>query len=59
MEFNAHRVFYASTIIKRFDKLDLMEYSVIVDNKIDYDVDIHKYDSFKGRVTGLFYFKKR
>lgn len=58
VEFNAHRIFYASTIIASFDKLNLIEYSVIVDNKIDYNVDIHKYDSYRGHVTGLFYFKK-
>ncbi len=46
------------TIINCFDKLKLVEYSVIVDKKIDYNVDIHKYDDYEGHVVGLFYFKK-
>lgn len=58
VEFNAHRIFYASTIIECFDKLNLMEYSVIVDKRIDYNADIHKYDNYDGHVVGLFYFKK-
>lgn len=59
LEFNAHRIFYADTIISCFDKLTLLEYSVIANNVIDYNEDIHKYDSMdKGYVTGLFLFKK-
>lgn len=57
--FNAHRVFYADTIVGCFDKLDLVEYSVIIDRKIEYNVDIHKYDGYADEnVTGLFYFVK-
>lgn len=59
VEFNAHRVFYASTVIKCFNKLKLLEYSVIDGNKILYDVDINKYDSYAHEhVTGLFMFEK-
>ncbi len=59
VEFNAHRVFYANTIVRCMHSLNLMEYSVIADGKIEYDVDIHKYDSLgAGYVIGLFYFQK-
>lgn len=59
VEFNAHRVFYASTVIHCFDKLKLLEYSVIDGNKIEYNVDINKYDSYiHEHVTGLFMFEK-
>lgn len=44
VEFNAHRVFYASTVIGCFDKLELLEYSCAAEGQIEYDVDIHKYD---------------
>ncbi len=44
VEFNAHRVFFASTIIDCFHGLELKEFSCVFDGKIEYDVDIHKYD---------------
>ena len=44
VEFNAHRVFYASTVIGCFDKLELLEYSCAAEGQIEYDVDIHKYE---------------
>lgn len=59
VEFNAHRVFYADTIISIFDQLNLVEYSVTDNGDIEYNADIHKYDSYdKGRVMGLFLFEK-
>ncbi|HBV81986.1 MAG TPA: hypothetical protein DEB74_04140 [Lachnospiraceae bacterium] len=57
VEFNAHRIFYAQTIVSSFDKLRLVEYSVIADRTIDYNADLHKYDG-NGFFTGLFCFEK-
>lgn len=45
VEFNAHRVFYAETIISCFSSLKLEEFSCAADGKIEYNVDIHKYDA--------------
>ena len=45
VEFNAHRVFYASTIIECFSTLHLEEFSCAAEGKIEYHVDIHKYDN--------------
>ncbi len=59
VEFNAHRVFKAHTVISCFEHLKLLEYSVIKDRKIKENVDIHKYDGWdKEHVTGLFLFEK-
>lgn len=61
LEFNAHRVFYPSTVIDCFDSLILEEFSCTSDGKIEYDVDIHKYDNdiHKGNYRcGMFYFTK-
>lgn len=45
VEFNAHRVFYASTIVKCFATLKLEEFSCACNGKIEYNVDIHRYDN--------------
>lgn len=59
VQFNAHRIFYAETIIKNFDQLNLLEYSVIKDRKIYYNVDLHAYDNLEyNYVVGLFRFQK-
>lgn len=61
IEFNAHRVFYAETIVKEFDQMKLLEYSCTADGRIEYDVDIHKYDDDKHNGNyryGLFHFVK-
>lgn len=61
VEFNAHRVFFASTIIDSFNKLKLLEYSCVANNCIEYDVDINKYDDCTkdGNYRyGLFKFQK-
>ena len=63
LEFNAHRVFYPSTIVESFNELELQEFSVINEycKEIEYNVDIHKYDNELGEgglKFGLFYFKK-
>jgi hypothetical protein len=62
IEFNAHRVFYASTIVKAFNECDLVEYSSTSKGCIEYNIDLHKYDDDKslgGGRFGLFHFKKR
>lgn len=61
VEFNAHRVFYASTVIECFSTLHLKEFSCVAEGKIEYNVDLHKYDcdSHNGEWRyGLFYFVK-
>lgn len=45
VEFNAHRVFYASTVLACFNTLHLEEFSCTSQGKIEYDVDIHRYDN--------------
>lgn len=60
VEFNAHRVFYASTIIDCFSDMELQEFSCCGDGKMEYHVDIHKYDDDEYDYWfGLFYFVKR
>lgn len=44
VEFNAHRIFYASTIASCFNKMHLEEFSCTSQGSIEYDVDLHKYD---------------
>ena len=61
IEFNAHRVFYVETIVREFDQVKLLEYSCTADGKIEYNVDIHKYDWDKHNGNyryGLFHFIK-
>lgn len=61
LEFNAHRVFYPSTVIDCFSSLTLEEFSCTSDGKIEYGVDIHKYDNdlHNGNYRyGMFYFTK-
>lgn len=61
VEFNAHRVFYASTIVECFGEFTLKEYSCTADGKIEYSVELHKYDEddHHGNYRyGLFHFVK-
>lgn len=61
VEFNAHRVFYATTIVECFRDLQLMEFSCAANKKIERDVEIHKYDqdTHNGEYRyGLFHFHK-
>lgn len=61
VEFNAHRVFYASTVVDCFSSLRLEEFSCTAEGKIEYNVDIHKYDNdpHNGEYRyGLFFFVK-
>lgn len=62
IEFNAHRVFYASTIVKEFVECELLEYSCTKDGFIEYNIELTKYDndmSLGGARFGLFYFRKK
>ena len=61
VEFNAHRVFYAATVVACFSSLQLQEFSCTSLGKMEYDVDLHKYDGdeHNGEYRyGLFYFVK-
>lgn len=61
LEFNAHRVFYASTIVDAFPEYELVEYSCTYNGFIEYNVAIHKYDndiSIGGSRFGLFHLRK-
>lgn len=61
VEFNAHRVFYPSTVVECFHEMKLMEFSCTYEGKIEYDVAIHKYDNdpHDGEYRyGLFHFRK-
>lgn len=61
VEFNAHRVFYPSTVISCFDKLTLQEFSVTSQGTITYHADVHAFDddSHNGEWRyGLFHFTK-
>jgi len=61
IEFNAHRVFYAETIVRAFDGMVLEEYSTTFGENIDYNVDVHAHDEVTakgGNLFGLFVFKK-
>ena len=61
IEFNAHRVYAAQTIVDAFSKLKLIEFSSCYHSQIERDIDIHKYDNWveKGGFRfGLFRFEK-
>jgi len=63
LEFDAHRVFYASSIVSAFSQMKLIEFAVIYEpnNYIEYDVPIDKYDNDEqkgGGRFGLFAFEK-
>jgi hypothetical protein len=56
--FNAHRIFYAQTIINLFDKLDLKSFSAVNDgNKLIQNASLHDFDNAKYS-CGLFHFTK-
>lgn len=61
VEFNAHRVFYPSTVISCFDKLKLQEFSVTSQGTITYHADVYAYDDDPHNGDwryGLFHFVK-
>lgn len=62
VEFNAHRVFFANTIVEEFRGMELVEFACTAQGEIEYNVDIHKYDEdmHNGNFRyGLFHFIKR
>ncbi len=64
LEFNAHRIFYAQTVVDSFSDMELLEFSAVHDleDKIEYNIDIHKYDNEDdnaGMRFGLFVFEKK
>jgi len=63
VEFDAHRIFYASTIVNSFSEMDLVEFAAVheLEDYIEYNIDIHKYDDeYNGGLRfGLFEFVKR
>ncbi len=62
LEYNAHRIFYPTTIVKAFDPLSLIEFSVATGDGIESNVKIKKYDEERynrGARFGLFHFRKK
>ncbi len=62
IEFNAHRVFYASTVVDCFEGCTLKEFSSAKNDEYEENIDIHKYDkdaSLGGTRFGLFHMVKR
>lgn len=65
MEFNAHRVFYAQTVIDAFSECELVEFytnTLEREMKLVQVKDIHQFDkeiNNKGQRFGLFMFRKR
>lgn len=61
LEFNAHRVFFATTVRDSFAPLELVEYSSAYKGQLERDIDLHKYDEWTewgGERFGLFRFRK-
>lgn len=56
--FNAHRIFYASTIVETFDELELVEFACETNNQLEIVTDIHKYDNDDRGRFGMFMFQK-
>lgn len=59
VEFNAHRVFYAWTILEAFSEMELVEFSVVEGGnaKINNCASVDQYDTFHIG-AGLFHFQK-
>lgn len=61
VEFNAHRVFYAQTIVDCFSQLQLIEFAYTAKGELELGNDLHKYDNdmHDGEYRyGLFHFVK-
>ena len=58
VEFNAHRIFYAETIVKEFSKCKLIEFSIDRGTHIEYDASLHVLDDANDYEFGLFYFQR-
>ncbi len=62
LEFNAHRVFFAQTIVDCFENSELKEFSSCYLDEYIENIDIHRYDDWEklgGDRFGLFWFVKR
>lgn len=62
VEFNAHRIFYAETIVEAFSQMELLQLDCCNGGKIEYDIDIHKYDNDNRKGCdrfGLFRLRKK
>lgn len=62
LEFNAHRIFYPSTIVDCFSSMKLMDFAYTAEGKLERTMDLHKYDRdcHNGNFRyGLFYFVKQ
>lgn len=62
VEFNAHRIFYASTIVECFSDMFLDEFSCVAEDKLERNVGLNKYDTDEhgGEFRyGLFCFTKK
>ncbi len=62
LEFNAHRVFYPSTIVDCFSSMKLMDFAYAAEGKLERTMDLHKYDTdcHNGNFRyGLFNFGKQ
>ena len=61
VEFNAHRVFYAETIVNSFHQMDLIDFSCCRNEEFFRELDIHQYDDEDrdSSIFGLFHFRKR
>lgn len=62
IEFNAHRVFYARTIVNEFSEFNLVEFSSCYKQSFEENIDLNKYDDWLvhgGDRFGLFLFKRK
>lgn len=62
IEFNAHRQFYASTVVNSFPNFILREFSTCLEHSIEYNIPVEKYDNeyVDGNYRfGLFWFTKK
>lgn len=61
VQFNAHRIFYASTIVNAFSRMELKELSCCTESRIMKNIDINQFDNYDGKqpIYGLFYFIKK
>lgn len=62
LEFNAHRVFAASTIVNSFPEMELLEFSSCMKEEYEENIPLDKYDDwdqYGGERFGLFRFRKK
>lgn len=62
VEFNGCRIFYAKTVLDAFNQMELQQLDAASSGKIEYNIDIHKYDTDtrkRANIYGLFVLKKK